>query len=84
MSTPMTFRCPACGFSFGPVGVIPFVPDAPEQQLFLFCTSCKAPQVRMGHSALEMACNKCGEESLVGLVKCPGCDGDKADWMPAF
>ncbi len=82
MSTPSIFRCPACGFSFGPVGVMPHVPDAPEHQLFLYCQGCNTPQVRMGQTAVDMACNKCGEKSLVGLAKCPGCGGDKATWMP--
>jgi len=82
MSTPMTYRCPACGYSFGPVGVLPYVPDAPEHQLFLYCQSCHTPQARMGQTAVGMACSKCGEQALMGLVKCPGCGGDKADWGP--
>lgn len=82
MSTPSIFSCPACGYRFGPVGVLPYVPDAPEHQLFLHCQACNTPQVRAGLTAVGMACNKCDEQALVGLVVCPGCGGDKATWMP--
>ncbi len=82
MSTPMVYRCPPCGYSWGPVGVVPFNPAAEEQQLFLLCEACNQPQARMGKTAVGMACSSCNEQRLVGLVKCPGCGSTDADWGP--
>ncbi len=82
MSFVSFFRCPACGFSFGPVGVAPYIPDAEVHQLFLFCEACRQPQVQNAATAVDLPCSKCGEKKLVGLSNCPDCGSADTHWGP--
>ncbi len=75
-----TFRCDGCGYTWGPVGVEPFVPDAAEHQLFLYCAACRTPQVRKAATPVGLSCASCGAEGLTGLRACPNCGG-AARWI---
>ena len=84
MSSPMTLRCRACGWSWGPVGVRPAVPGGPAQ-LFLACSACAKPQSRTvepGHDPASLTCTACGAGALRPLNRCPGCDSDSLSWGP--
>ena len=77
-----TFSCETCGYRWGPVGVQPFVPNAPEQQLFLCCVACDCPQTRMSAPGPDdLVCAACGAAALVALHACPRCDGPDVRWV---
>ncbi len=84
MSTPSILRCRRCGWSWGPVGVLPVVPGGP-QQLFLRCTSCHRPQVQRVEPDADrdaLRCSACREQSLVPLADCPSCGEQDLSWGP--
>ncbi len=84
MSSPMTLTCRSCRWSWGPVGVRPFVPDGP-QQLFLVCGSCARPQARTLEPSAErdsLSCSACGAPELRPLSHCPRCDAQDLSWGP--
>lgn len=83
MSTPMTLRCHACAWSWGPVGVLPFFPGGPDQR-FLVCAVCDEPQAHVlapGEEVEALACTVCGVPALMPLACCPRCGGS-VDWGP--
>jgi len=77
-----TYHCPACAYTWGPVGVAPYVPDAVEHQVFLVCGACDAPQARTSASdGRELECGRCGEGTLAPLDGCPSCGAREARWI---
>jgi predicted amidophosphoribosyltransferase len=84
MSTPSVLSCPACRWSWGPVGVQPFVHGGP-QQAFLICGACEHPQARItqpGQLPAELCCSRCGAAELRPLVRCPACGAEGLRWGP--
>lgn len=76
-----TYTCRGCGFSWGPVGVQPYNPDATEHQLFLVCTACGQPQARTAATLAGLTCTACDATPLAPLTRCPRCGSDEAGWV---
>ncbi len=77
-----TFFCGSCGYTWGPVGVKPYVADAPEHQLFLVCGGCRTPQAHTTALApADLDCVACGAARLGNLDACPGCASAEARWV---
>jgi hypothetical protein len=80
----MILRCRRCRWSWGPIGVRPWLPGGPEQ-LFLLCEGCGAPQALLldpGAPGSSPRCGPCGSDRLVPLTRCPACGADEPRWGP--
>lgn len=80
MTLVQSYRCRACGFGFGPIGVRLYVPAQP--QVFRYCRDCSRGQaliVRDPSQPLECVhCKSTRLEDVQG--QCPLCASSDVGW----
>jgi hypothetical protein len=79
MGATQTLHCRACRYSWGPVGVRPWVPDQPYQA-FLLCLDCRRPQSQVLSNGERARCMHCSSERVESLSRCPACDAPAVSW----
>ena len=80
MTLVQSYRCKSCNFSFGPIGVGPYMPARP--QVFRYCQDCaKGQSLVIQDRDKPLACVHCGSTRLEDVQsKCPVCGSKDVGW----
>lgn len=80
MTLVQSYRCNACGWGFGPIGVQPYQPSRP--QVFRYCRDCKQGQAIVLHDPSKpAACVHCASTNLHDVQgSCPICASTDVGW----
>lgn len=79
MTLVQSYHCKSCNYSFGPIGVGPYMRQRP--QVFRYCRACRQGQTLIQHPDTPLQCAHCQSTNLDDVQgKCPICGSKDVFW----
>ena len=79
MTLVQSYHCKSCNYSFGPIGVGPYMKERP--QVFRYCRDCGQGQTLIAPPGTLLKCAHCQSPQLVDVQEnCPKCSSTDVHW----